>query len=370
MTKFTDEDVKYMKLAFKLARKGLGKVSPNPLVGAVLVKDGEIIGKGYHQYYGGPHAEVNAINSAGDNVSGSTLYVTLEPCSSYGKTPPCIDKIVESKIKRVVVASRDPNPVNNSKGIKLLCKAGIKVDEGLLLDSAEDINRYYFHYICSKKPYVILKTAMSMDGKIATQTKESRWISCELSRKYVHILRKKVDAVLVGVKTVIKDNPELTSRINNKIVHPLKIVIDTRGEIPLDSKLLKRGFSCHTLVVLSEKISKKIRNDIESTGASTLIIKENRGRIDLLGLINKLGEIGVASLLIESGGELAFSVLREKIVNKLIYFYAPIILGGKDAPTGVDGEGISSLNNAMNVKIEKVKRMGLDVMVEGIPYTD
>ena len=368
MKKILDIDTKYMKLALRLAKKGIGKVSPNPPVGAVLVKGDRIIGQGYHKQFGGPHAEIEAFNNVTEDVSDSILYITLEPCSTQGKTPPCTDAIISNGIKRVVIACNDPNPVHSGKGISILRKAGIEVTENVLREKGEELITSFSWYMNHEKPYVILKTAMSLDGKIATATGQSRWITGERSRKFVHRLRKEVDAVLVGVRTVIEDNPLLSSRLSQKKeIHPLKVVLDTRGEIPLKSKLLTPDYAKYTLVAISEKCPETVQKDIEYTGASTISVREVNAKLSLKDVLKKLGNMGISSILIEAGGELAASVIHDNIANKLFYFYAPKIIGGKTAPTALDGPGIDRITDAYPVKIEKIKKIGNDLLIEGTP---
>ena len=269
----------FMKKAIELAKKGVGKVNPNPLVGAIIVKEGEIIGEGYHEKYGEAHAEVNAFKSLKEDPSGATLYVTLEPCSHYGKTPPCVDMIIENKINKVIIGMIDPNPLVAGNGVNKLIAAGIEVKSGILEDECKKLNEIFIKYIITKKPYVVLKAAMSLDGKIATKTGESKWISCEESRLQVHELRNKLSGIMVGINTVITDNPELTCRTQNEN-DPVRIIVDSSLRIPLDSKVLKNKDG-KTMIATTKKADLKKMQALLEDNIKVLIIKEKNGRVDL-----------------------------------------------------------------------------------------
>ena len=302
------------------------------MVGAVIVKDGIIIGEGYHEKYGEGHAEVNAFESLKEDPSGATMYVTLEPCSHYGKTPPCVDKIIQSKIKRVVIGMIDPNPLVAGNGVDKLKRAGIEVKVGVLEDKCKKLNEIFIKYILTKKPYVVLKTAMSLDGKIATRNGESKWISSEKSRLQVHNLRNKFSAIMVGVNTVIKDNPELTCRIKNGN-DPIRIIVDSTLRIPINSKVLQNN--------------------------------EKNGQVDLNALIKKLGELGIDSILLEGGSTLNYSALEENIVDKVMIYIAPKIIGGESSKTPVGGRGIDKLKDAFKLKNIAINILDEDILVEG-----
>ena len=356
---------KYMELALTLALKGKGTVSPNPMVGAVIVKDGRIIGEGYHQRYGEGHAEVNAFKNASEDVKGATMYVTLEPCSHYGKTPPCAEKIVEKKIKKVVIGILDPNPLVSGRGVKILQDAGIEVESGILNDKCIKINEIFMKYIVKKEPFVVMKSAMSLDGKIATAAGESKWITGEKSRRNVHVLRKELSAIMVGVETVIKDNPELTCRIENGI-NPIRIVVDSTLRIPIDSKIIKTADKVKTIIATTKKAEKNTIEILEDYGVQIIIADTNKeGRVDLKDLMKKLGEAKIDSILLEGGAKLNFSALEEGIVDKVQIYIAPKIIGGENAKGPVGGLGIDKLEQAFKLKEITYKTVGEDILIEG-----
>ena len=345
------EDNYYMKKSLELAKLGVGGVNPNPLVGCVIVKNGEIIGKGYHMKYGQAHAEVNAINSAKEDIEGSTVYVTLEPCSHYGKTPPCADNLVRHKVKRVVICNVDPNPLVGGRGIKKLQDNGIEVTTGVLEEEGLKINEVFFHYIRQNKPLVISKTAISMDGKIATKHLESQWISNEKSRQMTHEFRNKYMAIMVGINTVLKDNPSLTTRIEGrKTRNPIRIVIDTNLRIPMDSNLVVDKKSKTIVFTCSEDLEKI--NSLKQKDVDVYIAPKLDDGVDLNFVINKLGELKIDSVLVEGGATLNDSLFRYNLVDKVKIFMAPKIIGGKDAPSFVSGKGIEKLSEATKLKIE------------------
>ena len=358
-------DQRYMSRAFSLAKKGAGWVNPNPMVGAVLVKDGLITGEGFHEFFGGNHAEVNAMEglSAG-SLSGSTLYVTLEPCAHEGKTAPCANLIAEKKIARVVVGMADPNPMVNGRGISFLRSAGIMVDVGLMESQLRQMNEVFIKYIGTKQPFVLLKSAMTLDGKIATVTNASRWITGEASRKLVHLLRQQLSAVMIGVNTVIYDDPLLNIRLKGTWKNPLKVIADTHGRIPMDAKVLKNDPQL-TIVAATELADPQKLKQIERMGAQVLICPLKGNRVDLGFVVNALGSMGADSLMIEGGSTLAFSALQERIVDKVISFIAPKILGGSKAPTSVGGIGIEKMEDAINLVNMRTRKVGSDLMIEG-----
>jgi diaminohydroxyphosphoribosylaminopyrimidine deaminase/5-amino-6-(5-phosphoribosylamino)uracil reductase len=363
-----DIDKKFMLEALALARSQMGKTSPDPMVGALVVKGGRIISRGYHAEQSTPHAEAFAIQKAGERAKGATLYLNLEPCCHYGYNPPCTHAIIKAGIKSVVAAMQDPNPLVNGKGFAQLRDAGIKVKVGVLEEEAMELNEAFAKYITTNLPFVILKSAMSLDGKIATVTKESKYITGLPARQYVHKLRVYVDAVMVGVNTVKIDDPELTVRDvgDEKIAkrNPKKIILDTNAEIPLYSKILKSEPE-KTIVVVGEKAPKKKIDKIIKTGAVVLKAKTKSGLIDLERLMVELGEDRITSIMIEAGGTLAASALSSGIVDKVNFFIAPKIIGGKTAPTPVGGKGFEKLSQAINLKCAKVKMLGRDVLIEG-----
>ena len=360
-----EEEQKYLRRAISLAKKGLGWVNPNPLVGAVIVKNGRIIGEGYHAYYGGPHAEVTALENATESVKGATLYVTMEPCSHHGKTPPCTDAIIKNGIRKVVVGMKDPNPLVNGKGLKILADAGIDVKAGIEEAVVLRMNELFIKYIVTGRPFCTLKTAMTLDGKIATVENASKWISCEDSRRHVHELRQQYSAVMVGINTVLYDDPLLnTRRIRKKSKDPLKIIVDSSGKIPMEAKVLKMN---PQLVVLAttDKMDMKKKKDLERLGVQVLVCPQKEEKVDLGTLMFSLGKMGINSVLLEGGSTIAFSALMNGIVDKVVSFIAPKIIGGADAPSPVGGTGLSSMEDAIGVNDWNYRKIGSDILIEG-----
>ena len=359
------EDVKYMERAFRQAAKGAGWVNPNPLVGAVIVKDGRIIGEGFHEYFGGPHAEAAAIENCSEDPAGATMFVTMEPCSHTGKTPPCAQLLIDRKIARVVIGMTDPNPLVNGNGIKMLQEAGMEVETGLLEEKIRRQNEVFIKYITTGTPFVVLKSAMSIDGKTATVSSESRWISGEESRKLVHRMRQRYSSILVGVDTVIKDDPMLNVRLPSKnLRQPLKVIVDSSLRIPMQAKVMTNDPQL-TLVAATALASKEKVREIERAGAQVMICPSKGGQIELAYLVKALGVMEIDSILIEGGSKVAFSALEEGIVDKVVTFIAPRILGGEGAPTPVGGKGIGKIEDAIGLEDIRVSRVGKDLMVEG-----
>jgi len=354
-----DED--YMKQVLQLAISGQGYVDPNPLVAALVVKDGEIIGKGYHQEYGGFHAERNALLNT-KNTTGATLYVNLEPCCHTGKTPPCTDIIIKSGINRVVIGTVDPNPLVSGKGITLLREHGISVHTGVLEAQCRALNTFFCHYMETGLPYVILKSAITLDGKTATKTGASRWITGETARKQVHHTRHKVMGIMVGVKTVISDDPMLTSRIENG-KNPIRIICDSRLQTPFHSKVVHTAFEIPTILATCVKEAKRYE-PYQKQGCKVLQVSEKDGSIDLRNLMKLLGKEGISSILMEAGGTLNEAAFRAGIVNKVHFYIAPIIFGGEKAPGSVGGVGIEHPFEAYQLKEWNVTTVGKDIFVE------
>lgn len=357
---------KFMERAIELAKLGIGFTSPNPLVGAVIVKEDKIIGEGYHEIYGGHHAEINTFKNATQDVKGATMYVTLEPCSHYGKTPPCAEAIVKSGISKVIIGMKDPNPLVAGRGIKILKSNGIEVITGVLEDEMKKLNEIFIKYITTKEPFCILKTAMTLDGKIATKTGDSKWITNEESRNYVHEIRHSVSGIMVGIGTILKDNPSLTTRIkdiNGK--DPIRIIVDTYGRTPLDSKVLNNKSKSKTIIATTEKANPGIINKFKERNAEVLIIPIKNNKVDIKYLIKLLGEKGIDSILLEGGGTLNYSALNEGIIDKVISFIAPKIIGGKDAKTPVEGEGKTYINDCFNLENINLLRFNKDIVIEG-----
>ena len=350
----------YMEEALKEAYKAYNK-GETP-IGAVIVKDERVIGQGYHKYYGGNHAEVNAFENLSDNPEGATIYVTLEPCSHYGKTPPCVDKIIANKISKVVVGTLDPNPVVEGRGIKALKEAGIEVITGVLEEECKKLNEVFMKYILYKRPFVVLKTAMTLDGKIATESGESKWITSDKSRQEVHKLRNKLSAIMVGVNTVIKDNPELTCRLEGG-KNPVRIIVDSKLRIPLGSNVVVDNLA-QTIVATTEVADKDKILVLEKLGVKVLIINSKNERVDLKSLMIELGKRGIDGILLEGGATLSFSALEENIVDKIQVYIAPKIIGGEKSKTSIGGKGIEKLSDAIMLNNMTVKSVGTDLLIE------
>ncbi len=358
----------YMEQALSLARLAVGEVSPNPAVGAVIVRDGEVIGQGYTQPPGMPHAEIMAIKQAGKRAKGSTLYSTLEPCCHYGRTPPCTEAIIKAGISEVNFAMIDPNPLVAGKGQAALRERGIKTYAGDSEAAAAEINEAYIKYITTGMPFVTVKFALSLDGKIATRTGDSRWISGEESRKYVHYLRYAADAILVGVSTVIIDDPSLTTRCGGgrggtAMKQPLRVVIDTTGHTPLTAKIFQQPGG--TLLAYG-KVNKARRTAYTKIGAEMLELPiDKHNFVDIKSLLRALGKREITNVLVEGGGTLLGSLFDNRLVDKVVAFIAPIIIGGTDVKTPVLGQGVEKIADALRLKRLKIERFGDDVMVSG-----
>lgn len=359
-------DIKYMKRALELAKKGVGYTNPNPLVGAVIVKEGRIIGEGYHQMYGGPHAEINAFTNATEDVAGATMYVTLEPCSHYGKTPPCANAIVEKKIKKVVIGLKDPNPLVSGKGIEILKNNGIEVVTGVLEEEGRKLNEIFLKYITTKLPFCILKTAMTLDGKIATYTGDSKWITNEKSREFVHQIRHRVSGIMVGIGTILADDPMLNSRLKNGIgSDPHRIIVDSHGRIPLEARILNMESNARTIIAVTEQAPEDKIKLLKDKGAEIIVTPMKNGKVDLSSLMKELGERKIDSVLLEGGGSLNYSALEEGIVDKIYAFIAPKIIGGSEAKTPVEGKGKEFVKDAVILQSIEIQRFDNDIMIEG-----
>ncbi|NLV86449.1 MAG: bifunctional diaminohydroxyphosphoribosylaminopyrimidine deaminase/5-amino-6-(5-phosphoribosylamino)uracil reductase RibD [Clostridiales bacterium] len=354
-------DTEYMRLAAQLARQGYGWVNPNPVVGAVIVKNGKIIGQGYHKKYGEPHAERNALANCQTSASGATLYVTLEPCCHYGRTPPCSEVIIESGISRVVVGSSDYNPLVFGEGIALLRSHGIKVIEGVLKDECDKLNESFFHYIQNKTPYVVMKYAMTMDGKIATHSGNSQWITGEKARRRVHEDRHRYSAIMVGVGTILADNPLLTCRLENSR-NPLRIICDTNLRTPLQAKTVTTTYASATLIATAVTDTNRHQPYLDA-GCEVLVIPKKEDHIDLNSLMEKLGEKQIDSLLLEGGGTLNCSALQSGIVNKVQAYIAPKLFGGS-GKTPVEGLGVNHPDRAFLLSKPVMTQVGEDILLE------
>ncbi len=360
------DDKAYMKMALSLAEKGRGFTSPNPMVGAVVVKDGKVVGKGWHEKAGKPHAEVNAIDDAGSLARGATIYVTLEPCNHIGRTPPCTKKIYDAGIKRVVVAMDDPNPDVKGGGLKALKKKGLETTSGVCCLEAKKQNESFIKYIQTKHPFVILKNAVTLDGRTATKDGDSKWITGPASRRFVHMLRHQVDAIMVGIGTVNADNPSLTTRLDGfEGQDPIRIILDTKLSISKDANILQLDSNSDTVIVCGNSVSRENREKISQTGAQVIESEEENGQINMKALMLRLGKMGITSLLIEGGSKVSTSALNAKIVDKVFFFYAPKILGGDDGIPVFQGKGPALMKQSTQIQDVSVRRFEDDVMVEG-----
>lgn len=351
-----------MRRALALARRG--RTSPNPMVGAVVVQEGRIVGEGYHRRAGEAHAEVKALEAAGELARGAEIYVTLEPCCHFGRTPPCTKTIIASGVKSVFAAMVDPNPKVAGKGLVEIESAGIETHVGILEERARKLNEAYIKHVTTGKPFVTLKLATTLDGKIATRTGDSKWISCEASRRVVHRLRGRVDAILVGVGTVLIDDPELTARVGRRVTYPVRVVADSLARTPAGAKVFAQPQGLTVVAVTPRAPVEKIRK-LEEAGARILTVGEADGHMSLPELLEQLGRINVTSVLIEGGGRIAASALGAGVVDKVMFFIAPKIVGGESARTSVEGPGISKMADALQLREVTVRNVGCDLLVEG-----
>ncbi len=359
-------EIKFMKKALELAENGIGYTNPNPLVGAVIVKEGNIIGEGYHEFFGGPHAEINAFKNATEDVTGATMYVSLEPCSHYGKTPPCAEAIVHNGIKKVVIAMEDPNPEVSGRGIKLLRENNIEVITGVLQEESRKLNEIFIKYITTKLPFCLLKSAMTLDGKIASVTGDSKWITNNESRQYVHKLRNRMSAVMVGAGTVMKDDPFLNTRlINGDGRDPVRIIVDSSARIPVSSTVLNLKSRAKTIIATTTLAEDEKLKELEKKGAEIIVTPISETKVDLKYLMKALGDRDIDSVLLEGGSELNYSAIKENIVDKINIFVAPKIIGGREAKTPVGGVGIEFMKDAVLLKDIKTVTFGQDIMIEG-----
>lgn len=358
----------FMKRAIELAKQGAGWTAPNPLVGAVVVKNGRVIGEGYHRKYGELHAERNALAACSEDPAGATLYVTLEPCCHYGKTPPCTEIIIEKKIAKVVIGSRDPNPKVAGKGARILREHGIEVVEDYMREACDALNPVFFHYITTKTPYVVLKFAMTLDGKIATRTGASKWITGEAARNHVHQLRGRYAGILAGIGTVLADDPMLNCRIDGAH-QPLRIILDSHLRIPMGSRLVRSAKEYPLLIVCNESIRDREEGasriqKLEEAGAKVWTLPEKNGHPDLNVLMQRLGEEKIDSVLIEGGGTVNEAALKAHIVHHVYAYIAPKIFGGEDAKTPVEGSGIRLPQECANLRLAKITVLLNDMLLE------
>lgn len=356
------EDKDYMRMALEEAVKGEGWTNPNPMVGAVIVKDGRVLAKGYHHRYGGLHAERQAIADCKESMEGATIYVTLEPCCHYGKQPPCTQAIIEQGFSRVVMGSDDPNPLVAGKGIEILRQHGITVDTGVLKEECDAVNQVFFHYIKTKTPYVVMKYAMTADGKIATHTGASKWITGEAARLHVQKSRHRYAGIMAGVGTVIADDPMLNCRLPGGN-SPVRIICDTNLRTPAEAKVVRTAKEIPTILATACGDEEKQRAYVEH-GCEILLLPRKEGHIDLAELMRKLGEKKIDSVLLEGGGSLNYSALREGIVNKVQAYLAPKIFGGSGAKSPVEGGGVNLPEQAFRLKNRRIQEIGEDILME------
>ncbi|KFZ39648.1 MULTISPECIES: bifunctional diaminohydroxyphosphoribosylaminopyrimidine deaminase/5-amino-6-(5-phosphoribosylamino)uracil reductase RibD [Thermoactinomyces] len=354
----------WMRLALQLAEAAEGQTSPNPMVGAVVVKDGQIVGAGAHLKAGTPHAEVHALNMAGDDARGSTLYVTLEPCNHYGRTPPCTGRIIEAGVRRVVVGCVDPDEKVSGEGIKRLRESGIEVVEGILREECLRLNEAYFHHRKTKKPFVTLKMATTLDGKIAAYNGDSRWVTGHESRAHVHQIRKKSDAILVGVGTVLADDPQLTARIDGEPVRqPVRIVLDSRLRTPLDAQIVNTQ-AAPTWIFTTPRCDRSKVDRLIEKGVK-VIVTQSEDRVDIDEVLSYLGQQGILSLIVEGGSQVNASFLRCGHVQKVMAYLAPKLLGGKDSKSAIAGENPERMKEAVSLKHTEIRRFGEDFLLTG-----
>jgi len=365
MTDFSKQAEQYMRRALDLARKAEGRTRPNPAVGAVIVKNGEIIGEGYHRRAGEPHAEIHAIREAGDRVAGSELYVTLEPCSHHGRTGPCTEAILAAGIEKVFVGTGDPNPQVCGRGIARLQNAGVSVCVGVLEEECRRLIAPFAKHILTGSPLVTLKSAVTLDGKIATSTGDSQWISGESSRLYVHTLRNKVDGIIVGIGTVLADNPRLTTRLPEGGRNALRIIVDSHLRIPEDAAVLECHANSQALVATTPQADPGKMERLKNKGVEVLVVPVVLGRVNLRVLMSLLGERGLQNLILEGGATINRSFLQEGLVDRAMFFVAPLLLGGDDGPGPFSGAGVARLSEAWRLKDVRITQFDDDVLFEG-----
>ena len=360
---WTEDDVRFMREALDLAKSAEGRTTPDPMVGAVLVKGGRIISMGYHGEVATPHAEAWALQKAGEETNGSILYVTLEPCAHYGNNPPCAGQIVRAGVKEVVVSMKDPNPLVNGRGLAILKKAGIKVRLGLLEEEARQMNEVFIKAITKKTPFVLMKSAITLDGKIATRTGASRWVAGPASLRLAHHLRNLYDSILVGVGTVLIDDPKLNVRLVKRIKDPIRLVLDSYARTPLKARVLSPGI--RTIIIVSPHAPKKRVEALRAKGAEILTVPASEGKINLKMLMKELYKMNITSIMVEGGGEVNASFIEAGLFDKAILTLVPKIFGGREAKTCVEGEGVAKPSQAHWLKNIQIERLEEDIIVSG-----
>lgn len=362
-----DED--YMRRALELAALATGRTSPNPMVGAVIVNNGEVVGEGYHLRAGTPHAEIHALRQAGDRARGATLYVNLEPCSHYGRTPPCAEAVAAAGIRKVVLACQDPNPLVQGRGIAMLQQAGIEVETGLLQQEARRLNEVFWKYITTGRPFVVVKTAMTMDGKIAARSGDSRWVTGAQARQMVHHFRDTYDAIMVGIGTVLADDPQLNTRLGEGIGRdPVRVIIDGYLSIPLDSRIAATSSHQRTIIFTSHSAHQEKIPALERAGIEVMVMDGFPDDLDMASVMDLLGERHISSVLVEGGGTLNGTLFENGLVDKVYWFVAPKIIGGREAPTPVEGVGIDRMADAVRLHDIRIDHFGDDILITG--YVD
>ena len=363
-----DQHEIFMKQALALAGQAEGRTSPNPMVGAVVVREGQVVGQGYHRRAGAAHAEIEALRAAGEAARGATLYVTLEPCNHYGRTPPCTEAIIKAGITQVFYAVADPNPHVAGNGQARLAAAGVAVTAGPCAAAARQLNRFFFHYITTGRPYVVAKFAMSLDGKIATRTGHSQWITGPEARTEGHTLRNRIDAILIGSGTAVADNPQLTTRLPQADVHhPLRLVLDSRGRVPLKARLFQAALPGQTLVATTPAMPPGRCEALRQQGVEIMTLPATAaGRVDLVALLERLGQRQITSLLVEGGGQILGAFFDAQQVNEVWAFIAPMIIGGQAAPGPVNGCGPATLIEACHLRQTSLETIGPDFLIRGM----
>lgn len=366
-----ETDRRWMHRAIAWAWRASGRVAPNPAVGAVVVRDGMVVGEGCTKPPGGPHAEIVALNQAGEHARGATLYVTLEPCAHYGRTPPCVDAILRAGIRRVVIAIRDPYPEVDGRGIAALRAAGLEVDVGLEAKAAAEVVAGYLKRLRTGLPEVTLKYAMTLDGRLATRTGHSRWITGPEARRYAHQLRDRHDAILVGVGTVLQDDPELTTRLDPSECgdggphHPLRVVLDSQARTPPTARLLSPAVPGQTLIVTTEGAPPERVAALRAAGAEIVTVPARCGKVDIRSALFELGARGINSVLVEGGGRVLGSLFDAGLVDRVVAFVAPVLVGGSDAPIPLAGRGVETMDRAVRLIDVRIRQLGPDVVIEG-----
>ncbi len=362
-------DQYFMNLALELAATAKGKTNPNPLVGAVIVKEGMVVGSGLHRKAGEPHAEVHAFRMAGEHAKDATLYVTLEPCSHHGRTPPCAELVKNSGVRRVVIAMKDPNPLVAGRGVKILQEAGIEVEVGLMEQEARLLNQRFIHNMLTNTPYIISKVAMTLDGKLAAHNGHSKWVTGSEARESVHHLRNETDAIMVGIGTVLADNPELTTRLPEGGKNPIRIILDSKLRIPLDANLTDTT-EAKTWIVTQEEVDQNKLALLKEKGVEFIFVTKGDTGLDLEIVLQKLFERGVTDILLEGGSELNGAFLKAGLINKFLVYMAPKFLGGRNSLTPFAGVDSESMNEALNVEIHSIANFGRDVCITAYPIKD